>query len=43
MPMKVAMSVLALGATGVGLMQIPKVDYVIDDFLRPSFADLAAV
>jgi NADH-quinone oxidoreductase subunit L len=38
MPMRVAMSVLALGATGIGLIQIPKVDYVIDDFLRPSFA-----
>jgi NADH-quinone oxidoreductase subunit L len=37
-PMRVAMAVLALGATGIGLIQIPKVDYVIDDFLRPSFA-----
>jgi len=38
MPMKVAMAVLALGATGIGLVQIPKVDFLIDDFLRPSFA-----
>jgi NADH-quinone oxidoreductase subunit L len=37
-PMRVAMSLLALGATGAGLVQIPKVDFVIDDFLRPSFA-----
>jgi NADH-quinone oxidoreductase subunit L len=28
----------ALGAIGAGLVQIPKVDFVIDDFLRPSFA-----
>jgi NADH-quinone oxidoreductase subunit L len=38
LPMRVAMSVLALGALGAGLVQIPKVDFVIDDFLRPSFA-----
>jgi NADH-quinone oxidoreductase subunit L len=38
LPMRVAMSVLALGAVGAGLVQIPKVDFVIDDFLRPSFA-----
>ncbi len=37
-PMKVAMSVLAVGAVGAGLLQIPEVDFVIDDFLRPSFA-----
>jgi NADH-quinone oxidoreductase subunit L len=37
-PMRIAMGILALGATGIGLLQIPKVDYVIDDFLRPSFA-----
>src|SRR5271154_4433547 len=37
-PMAVAMAVLAVGATGIGLVQIPKVDFVIDDFLRPSFA-----
>jgi len=37
-PMRVAMSILALGAAGIGLVQIPKVDFVIDDFLRPSFA-----
>jgi NADH-quinone oxidoreductase subunit L len=37
-PMRVAMGLLALGAVGAGLVQIPKVDSVIDDFLRPSFA-----
>jgi NADH-quinone oxidoreductase subunit L len=37
-PMRIAMSILALGATGIGLIQIPKVDFVIDDFLRPTFA-----
>jgi len=37
LPMKVAMSVLALGALGAGFVQIPKVDFVIDDFLEPSF------
>ncbi len=36
-PMRVAMSILALGAVGAGLLQIPKVDFVIDDFLEPSF------
>jgi NADH-quinone oxidoreductase subunit L len=39
LPMRVAMGVLALGAIGAGLVQIPKTDFVIDDFLRPSFAD----
>jgi NADH-quinone oxidoreductase subunit L len=39
LPMKVAMSLLALGAAGAGLLQIPQVDFVIDDFLRPSFGD----
>ncbi len=38
LPMRVAMTVLAIGATGIGLVQIPKVDFVIDDFLRPTFA-----
>ncbi len=38
LPMRVAMGVLALGAVGAGLVQIPRVDFVIDDFLRPSFA-----
>jgi NADH-quinone oxidoreductase subunit L len=41
LPMRVAMSVLALGAIGAGLVQIPNVDFVIDDFLRPSFATSA--
>ena len=38
LPMRVAMGVLAVGAVGAGLVQIPKVDFVIEDFLRPSFA-----
>jgi NADH-quinone oxidoreductase subunit L len=38
LPMRIAMGALALGAVGAGLIQIPKVDFVIDDFLRPSFA-----
>jgi NADH-quinone oxidoreductase subunit L len=38
-PMRVAMGLLALGALGAGLVQIPRVDFVVDDFLRPSFAD----
>jgi NADH-quinone oxidoreductase subunit L len=36
--MKVAMSVLAIGAIGAGLVQIPEVDDVITNFLRPTFA-----
>jgi NADH-quinone oxidoreductase subunit L len=36
--MRVAMGILALGAFGSGLVQIPKVDFVIDDFLAPTFA-----
>jgi NADH-quinone oxidoreductase subunit L len=39
LPMRVAMGLLAVGAVGAGLVQIPKVDFVIDDFLRPTFAD----
>ena len=38
-PMKIAMSVLAIGAIGLGLLQIPRVTSVIDNFLAPSFAD----
>jgi NADH-quinone oxidoreductase subunit L len=41
LPMKVAMSVLAVGAVGSGLVQIPEVDFLIDDFLKPSFATSA--
>ncbi|HEY3960160.1 MAG TPA: NADH-quinone oxidoreductase subunit L [Solirubrobacteraceae bacterium] len=41
LPMRVAMGLLALGAVGAGLLQIPKVDFVIDDFLRPSFTGSA--
>src|SRR6202035_1861883 len=32
LPMRLAMGVLALGAVGAGLVQIPRVDFVIDDF-----------
>src|SRR5580704_14150518 len=38
LPMRIAMGMLAIGAVGAGLVQIPKVDFVVDDFLRPSFA-----
>jgi NADH-quinone oxidoreductase subunit L len=36
--MKVAMSILAVGAAGAGLIQIPEVDDVVTKFLEPSFA-----
>jgi len=39
LPMRVAMALLAVGSVGAGLLQIPKVDFVIDDFLKPSFGD----
>jgi NADH-quinone oxidoreductase subunit L len=39
LPMRAAMGLLALGSLGAGLVQIPHVDFVVDDFLRPSFAD----
>src|SRR5207302_727018 len=38
-PMRIAMALLALGSIGAGLVQIPHVDFVVDDFLRPTFAD----
>jgi len=38
LPMIIAMSVLALGAIGAGLVQIPKTDFIIDKFLAPTFA-----
>jgi NADH-quinone oxidoreductase subunit L len=41
-PMRIAMSLLALGAVGAGLVQIPKTDFVIDDFLKPTFATAKA-
>jgi NADH-quinone oxidoreductase subunit L len=37
MPMRIAMSILAVGAVGAGLIQIPNVDYGIEKFLEPSF------
>jgi NADH-quinone oxidoreductase subunit L len=40
-PMRIAMIVLALGSIFAGLLQIPNVDFVIEDFLRPSFAGSA--
>ena len=39
LPMRVAMALLAVGSVGAGLVQIPQVDFVVDDFLRPSFGD----
>jgi NADH-quinone oxidoreductase subunit L len=39
--MRIAMGTLAVGAVGAGLVQIPKADFVIDKFLRPSFATSA--
>ena len=39
MPMKVAMGLLAVGATILGVLQIPFVTEVITDFLEPTFAD----
>ncbi|MGH2832177.1 MAG: proton-conducting transporter membrane subunit, partial [Solirubrobacteraceae bacterium] len=41
LPMRIAMGLLAIGAVGAGLVQIPKVDFVIDDFLKPSFSGSA--
>jgi NADH-quinone oxidoreductase subunit L len=38
LPMKVSMSLLAVGAIGAGLVQIPEVDDVITKFLEPAFA-----
>ena len=38
LPMKVAMTVLAIGAVGAGLVQVPGVDDVVVNFLRPTFA-----
>jgi NADH-quinone oxidoreductase subunit L len=37
--MKIAMGVLAVGAIGLGALQIPGVTSVLHDFLRPTFAD----
>jgi NADH-quinone oxidoreductase subunit L len=39
LPMRAAMALLAVGSAGAGLLQIPQVDFVIDDFLKPSFGD----
>ena len=36
-PMRIAMSLLALGALLAGLLQIPEVDSVVTNFLQPSF------
>lgn len=38
-PMKVAMGLLAVGATVLGALQIPFVTHVIETFLEPSFED----
>jgi NADH-quinone oxidoreductase subunit L len=39
LPMKVAMSILAVGAIFGGLIEIPGVDSVVERFLAPTFAD----
>jgi NADH-quinone oxidoreductase subunit L len=41
LPMRIAMVILAIGAVGAGLVQIPNVDFVIDNFLKPSFVGSA--
>jgi NADH-quinone oxidoreductase subunit L len=41
LPMRVAMTILAIGAVGAGLVQIPNVDDVVSTFLEPSFAGSA--
>jgi NADH-quinone oxidoreductase subunit L len=38
-PMKLAMGVLAIGATFAGLLQIPHATSVVHDFLHPTFHD----
>ena len=38
-PMKIAMSLLALGALTAGVLEIPGVDHSIESFLQPSFAN----
>jgi NADH-quinone oxidoreductase subunit L len=38
-PMKAAMGVLAVGAAGLGALQIPGVTEVVHSFLEPTFAD----
>jgi NADH-quinone oxidoreductase subunit L len=37
--MGVPMAALAVGTIGAGLIQVPKVDSVVTDFLRPAFSD----
>jgi NADH-quinone oxidoreductase subunit L len=37
LPMKVAMGLLAVGATVMGVLQIPEVSHVITNFLEPTF------
>jgi NADH-quinone oxidoreductase subunit L len=39
--MKIAMGVLAVGAVGLGALQIPGVTEVVHKFLEPTFADSA--
>ncbi|MGI8623119.1 MAG: NADH-quinone oxidoreductase subunit L [Solirubrobacteraceae bacterium] len=38
-PMRIAMGVLAVGATGLGLLQVPGVTDAVQSFLEPTFAD----
>jgi len=37
--MRLAMGIFSVGSVLAGLVQIPKVDFVVDDFLKPSFRD----
>ena len=39
LPMRVAMGVLAVGATVLGVLQVPELTHVVDHFLEPSFED----
>ncbi|MEA2123890.1 MAG: NADH-quinone oxidoreductase subunit, partial [Solirubrobacteraceae bacterium] len=39
LPMKAAMGVLAIGATGLGFLQLPGVTEAVHKFLEPTFAD----
>jgi NADH-quinone oxidoreductase subunit L len=41
LPMKAAMGLLAVGAIGLGALQIPGATHVIHDFLHPTFEDSA--
>jgi NADH-quinone oxidoreductase subunit L len=40
-PMRIAMALLAVGSVGIGLLQVPRTDFVVDNFLKPTFAGAA--